>query len=130
MSLEMKIITNNPLVNQAIYKNVEKVFVETGNIQGVLLRARDLIHKGHKLLSHPLSGSLKPNENPYKSIIISRNADGLEFDHLIMIEKGIETTEKFFRGKTLPKYKPATDHDFMVIDKSIVESGLKNNGGA
>ncbi|PLX30670.1 MAG: GrdX protein [Clostridiales bacterium] len=130
MRVEMTIITNNPLVNQARYKNVAKVFVETGNIQGVLLRTRDFIHKGHKLLSHPLSGSLKPNENPYKSIIISSNADGLEFDHLIMIEKGIETTEKFFRGKELPKYKPATDHDFMVIDKSIVESGLKNNGGA
>lgn len=130
MESKMIIVTNNPLVYKSNYENVENIFVETENIQGVLHVVRDMVNNGHRLLTHPLSGSLKPNENPYKSIIVSRKAKGIEFDHIVMIEKGIETTAKFFEGKSLPKYKPSTNHDFMVIDKSIVESGLKNSGGA
>lgn len=130
MKSRMTIVTNNPLVYKSNYENVETIFVDTENIQGVLNVVRDMVNNGHRLLTHPLSGSLKPNENPYKSIIVSSKAKGIEFDHIIMIEKGIETTDKFFGGKSLPKYKPSTNHDFMVIDKSIVESGLKNSGGA
>lgn len=33
-------------------------------------KVRDRIHEGHLLLSHPLSGSVKPNETPYKSVMI------------------------------------------------------------
>jgi len=129
MSTEMTIITNNPLVYRSEYTEIEKIFVESTNIEGVLLAVRDLIHKGHHLITHPLSGSLKPNENPYKSIIVSRKSSGIVFDHLIMIEKGIESTYKFFRGKNMRKYCDATKHDFMVVDKLIIESRLNSNGG-
>jgi hypothetical protein len=47
-------------------------FIET-DMTGVLVYVRDKIHKGHKLLTHPLSGSIKPNESPYKSVLISGN---------------------------------------------------------
>jgi len=130
MKFDMTIITNNPLVYRTEYENVEKVFVESLSIEGVLFAVRDMIHKGHRLLTHPLSGSLKPNENPYKSVVVSSNTHGIEFDHLIMIEKGIETTYKFLRGKSLPQYKSVIKDDFMMVDKLIVESGLKNSGGA
>ena len=130
MKFDMTIITNNPLVYRTEYENVEKVFVDSLSIEGVLLAVRDMIHKGHRLLSHPLSGSLKPNENPYKLVVVSRNTHGIEFDHLIMIEKGIETTYKFLSGKSLPQYKSVIKDDFMMVDKLIVESGLKNSGGA
>ena len=130
MKFDMTIVTNNPLVYRAEYENVEKVFVDSISVEGVFFAVRDMIHKGHRLLSHPLSGSLKPNENPYKSVVVSRKSHGIEFDHLIMIEKGIETTYKFLRGKSLPTYKSVIKDDFMMVDKLIVESGLKNNGGA
>ncbi len=45
MSTEMTIITNNPLVYRSEYTEIEKIFVESTNIEGVLLAVRDLIHK-------------------------------------------------------------------------------------
>ena len=34
------------------------------DIMDVLIHVRDLVHQGHKLLTHPLAGSVKPMRPP------------------------------------------------------------------
>ncbi len=55
---------------------------------------RDKVHEGHELATHPLSGSVKPNETPYKTIMISEKKGVLDFNSLKIIEDSIATAKK------------------------------------
>ena len=63
------IISNNKLVKEDLSIYAEVMLVE-GSLLQTMEQTRDLIHKGYILLTHPLSGSIKPNETPYKSIAV------------------------------------------------------------
>ena len=54
-------MTNNPLVWEKLHTTREMIYKET-TFEGLLVELRDRIHQGHMLLTHPLSGSVKPNE--------------------------------------------------------------------
>lgn len=81
---------------------------------------RDYIHKGHRLLTHPLSGSIKPNETPFKTIIISSVSNNLDMKSLSIIEKSIETADKFSEIQKV--YSKDIERDFMEIDLSLIEN--------
>jgi len=114
--MEQVIITNNPLV-ESEYKNTVQVDFSETDVHGVLLQARDLIHKGYKLLTHPLSGSIKPNESPYKSVILAQGQQ-TDFESVEVIEKSIATVEKF------PKKDIKSDHlkDMQTIDLDFIKT--------
>jgi hypothetical protein len=86
----------------------------------VLIRVRDLIHSGHKLLTHPLSGSVKPNETVFKTIIVSEQQDILDLDSLRIIEQSLETTKKFGINRHL--LTEDMINDFSLVDLSLIES--------
>lgn len=65
------LVTNNPLLNEQISS---RDFVK-GNSLDVLIRTRNLIHKGWVLLTHPLYGNLRPHQHPYRSILMERASD-------------------------------------------------------
>ena len=91
----MLIITNNSKVKEYYEGIYEILFLEV-KYREVLINARDRIHNGHKLLTHPLSGSIKPGETPYKSLIISKEAGKtLDLNSLEMIESAIAVHDKF-----------------------------------
>ena len=64
------IVTNNDKVVNKYSSSYNVEYVDKEGIYEVLIRVRDLIHNGYKLLTHPMSGSLKSNQTPYKSILI------------------------------------------------------------
>ena len=71
MKSEFIIITNNPLVKERLGNEYEVVFTEI-SYEEVLKKVRTFVYNKHELLTHPLSGSVKPNETPYKSIMVSK----------------------------------------------------------
>ena len=85
----------------------------------VLHIARDYVHKGHVLRTHPLSGSVKPNETPYKSVVISKSPGALDFKSLSIIEESIACYGKFDKLRNIPQ---SAMQDFMEIDLSLIES--------
>ena len=95
----------------------------------ILYAVRDKIHKGHKLLTHPLSGSVKPNETPYKSIMISAERGAMDNDSVMLIEDAITvaTSGKFEkyrqRQATLNQRILA---DFQMIDFFLITSGIES----
>ena len=121
----MIILTNNPDVKEA-FSDRDLCFLD-GSYRDVLIRARDLVHQGHRLLTHPLMGSLKPNETPYRTIVLSKTAGSLDLESLELIENAIGTFEKFAkvtrpdRGANTPEHMLA---DFRLIDLSLVRSAL------
>lgn len=119
------LITNNPLVKEQLSEYIDVEYYETDYLN-VLRKVRDKVHLGHKLLSHPLSGSVKPNETPYKSIIISGDRGNLDYDSLMIIEGSIKTAEKFLRDFKTPNWPEKILLDFQTIDLSLIKDVVIN----
>lgn len=113
------VITNNPLSKEYLEGKHHVEFIPKDTME-VLKRVRDCIHKGHKLLTHPLTSSIKPNETPYRTILISKNNyKEIDFDSLTIIEEAIITTEKFLKiGVAV--WNEQVLEDFRVIDYDMI----------
>ncbi len=118
---DVLIITNNSLVYDKYDKSIKMDYLE-GGYMDVLYSARDRIHKGSKLLTHPLMGSVKPNETPYRTIIIDETEGDLDFDSLTIIEGSINTAKKFPLLNT--QLNERIRYDFQTIDLKLIESAL------
>ena len=124
MYREVLLITNNPMVNDFLKQLVFKFII--GNTMSVYKEARDMIHKNHVLLTHPLFSSLKPNETPYRTIALSRQPrEVLDIDSLMYIEKAIEVTQKFLNIRHIPEDSEKLLNDFQIVDFSIIENAIK-----
>ena len=96
------LVTNNPLAAEA-YRGRLRLEYSDCSLSELLIVIRGLIHAGHRLLTHPLSGSVKPNETPYKSIAMSGPYDALDFDSLKLIEDCIIMCRNFTaRDREMP----------------------------
>ena len=92
----------------------------------MLVRVRGLVHLGHHLLTHPLAGSVKPNETPYRSVIVSQHPDStIHFDSLRIIEGALTVVERWGepRYHTMP---PHVDAAFQLIDCTLMESAVES----
>jgi hypothetical protein len=101
----------------------EVIMLDTDYI-GTLKECRDLVHKGYELLSHPLYGSVKPNETPYRTVIIKKGKS-LDTNSLNLIEEAIETAEKFKNNKLTPMWTEKVLDDFRVIDFDIMRNTIQ-----
>ena len=60
-------VTNNCRCYEKWRDRFQMEFEADWTYLDVLTKARDYIHKGYHLLTHPLAGSLKPNQTPLNS---------------------------------------------------------------
>ncbi|GIM32316.1 MULTISPECIES: GrdX family protein [Paraclostridium] len=118
----MLIITNNPMIQENVTD--KKVIMLDTDYIGTLKECRDLVHKGYELLSHPLYGSVKPNETPYRTVIIKKGKS-LDTNSLNLIEEAIETAEKFKNNKLTPMWTEKVLDDFRVIDFDIMRNTIQ-----
>lgn len=119
------VITNNPMSRDKLRAKYEINFVD-GNSMDVLKEVRKHIHLGHKLLTHPLLSSIKPNETPYRTVLIGSNKEvNVDVESLCYIEQGIHTTEKFLRDFGIPNWSQRILDDFSLIDYDLIESVLQ-----
>lgn len=117
------IVTNNPLIKKQ-YKSAT-ILEETKYLE-VLETVRDHIHQGHRLLTHPLAGSVKPNQNPYRTVLISKDVSSLDFNSLSLIENAIKLAKKMLDDKSTPEWSQSIKEDFQFVDKSHIDSAMKN----
>lgn len=116
------IVTNNPMAREIAGAEYQETDLMT-----VLYRVRDLVHKGHRLISHPLAGSVKPNETPYKSVVLSSNAEPtVDFDSLRIIEGSIQVASKMLQDRPLPAWDNRVRADFQFIDHALLTSALQS----
>lgn len=119
------LLTNNPMV-QASSQSICPVEFIDGSLMNVMIRARDYVHKGYKLLTHPLSGSIKPNQTPYKSILMQSASGAVDSDSLRILEGCIHTCKKLNTAeKDLPDLLL---RDYMLIDSTLIEGALASCG--
>ncbi len=118
------VISNNELVKTNLSKSVEIMFVD-GTFLQTLERTRDLIHTGCILLTHPLSGSIKPNETPYKSIAVGKRQGPVDLDSLKIMERSIIKTIDLLKDKDIPPWPEDCLEDFREIDFDLIRNALK-----
>lgn len=126
--LDFIIVTNNPRVWETYGMKYCLIYKEC-SFDEVLFTVRDKIHKGHRLLSHPLSGSVKPNETPYKSIMISADRGSLDDDSVVMIEDAITvaTSKKFDRFRERQKtFNQRIKDDFQMVDFFLIKGAVES----
>jgi hypothetical protein len=124
--MDIKIITNNSAVYDAYGQAWTVEYLEDRSFMQVLVICRDEIHKGRRLLTHPLTGSIKPNETPFKSIMLSSDKGDVDTESLLMIESAIEVTRKFLNNAEIKNWPPRMLDDFRVIDYQLITSGIES----
>ncbi len=114
-------VTNNDRVALK-FKGSAKEIILLEEYRDVLLKARDLIYAGHKLLTHPQASSLKPNQTPYRSILLYGEKQALDTDAVMLIEKAIENFDKWQDIRQTPEYNAKIANDYKTIDLSMIEN--------
>ncbi len=90
--------------------------------------ARDMVYAGHTLYTHPLSGSVKPNETPYKSVIVSIEPHGFNSDQGEIMANAIAVFDKF-----PPVSRVLSDQilaDFQLIDYTLLAGAIDFDAAA
>ena len=118
------IVTNNPMVRERYSQQYDLKYEETSFV-GVLKQVRYLVHRGYRLLTHPLSGSIKPNETPYKSVLLEESTGKIDEFSVRVIEEAVLTCDKFSQKKY--PYKKDVTRDFQFVDLTLFESGLESD---
>lgn len=119
------VITNNPMSKNELEKKYDVIFVK-GSTMDVFKKVRDYIHKGHKLLTHPLMSSIKPNETPYRTIILSKEGNNnIDIQSLGYIEESIHLAQKFINISGIPNWSESVLEDFRLIDYDLISHALE-----
>lgn len=122
----MIIVTNNESVYERYRHELNIEYFPEYTLLQVLEYCRDEVHLGGELLTHPLTGSIKPNETPFKSVMLERNNGPLHMASLTMIDSAIEVTRKFLNNAEVKDWPQRILDDFRVIDYGLISSGIES----
>jgi len=122
----MLLLTNNEKfkeIESELNSNKFKLDYQDITYIEVLEKTRDLVHKGYTILTHPLYGSVKPNETLYRSIVLDET-DEFDMQSLMLIEDAIATAIKFKNNRLTPMWTESVKDDFRVIDYDLIKKSI------
>jgi len=122
MKAGILLLTNNPLVKERMGEDYAVCLVE-GGYREVLIRVRDMIYLGHRLHTHPLMGSIKPNQTPYRTVALSAKAYELSMEDTQIISNSIAVAEKYTPPRSFPQ---RVLKDLQIVDHSIIWGAVAN----
>lgn len=115
------LVTNNDRAAEKFQGQVMEVCL-LNTYKEVLEKARDYIHTHHKLLTHPQASSLKPNQTPYRTILLYSEGDNNNAGDVMLIEEALSAFEKWNEIKRVPEYDDKIAYDYKTIDLSMIEN--------
>lgn len=125
-AMAILLLTNNPLVNQKLQQEIAILFEAHMDYLGILKEARNRIHQGAVLLTHPLSGSIKPSETPFKSLLLEDGKKTLDTASLQIIEDALRLAERMIEQTENRKWTDRILADFQLIDYDLIRHGLEH----
>ncbi len=115
------LLTNNDKVVAKFGDTIKCIMCK--NYEEVMIKTRDMVYTGHKLLTHPQASSLKPNQTLYRSIIIYPKEGEDNTEDIMLIEKCVETFRQWQDIARSPEsYPENVTNDFKTIDLSVIEN--------
>lgn len=123
------IVTNNSKCWEKYHEKYAVEYREEWTYLEVLFHCRDLVHRGGQLVTHPMAGSLKPNQTPYRSVVLADDTaeDKEPWRDVELMENSIAACEKFLRCRALPLWPPNMREDFKTLDLSFIEGALSRS---
>ncbi len=118
----MKLITNNPKFIEENLKDIEIEYLDMSYID-ILRKIRDYVHENWEIVTHPLYGSVKPNETIYRTIVIKEN-NSLDITSVNLISDAIVTFKKFRNNREVPQWTDRVKDDFSVIDHDLIINAI------
>ena len=118
----IRIITNNPLVRDVLGEYYKVEYYEGLSYREILVKVRDLVYSGYELLTHPMAGSVKPNETMFKSIVVGTDMKNVDIEHCNLMMNALITCDKF--KPTGIKYSEYHIKDFQLIDYTLLCGAL------
>ena len=118
----MKLITNNPKFIEENLKDIEIEYSDVSYID-ILRKVRDYVHENWEIVTHPLYGSVKPNETIYRTIVIKEN-NSLDITSVNLISDAIVTFKKFRNNREVPQWTNRVKDDFSVIDHDLIINAI------
>lgn len=92
-----------------------------GSCLDVFAQVLNCIAQGHRLISHPLAGSIKPNQNPFKSVLITCQTGTVDQQEVAVVHQALCMAE----AMALDPYRYyETAGDLQMIDKELMEQAL------
>lgn len=116
------IVSNNPLVRDTYEAKYNVEYFDVSYV-GLLNKVKKYCEEGHKILSHPLSGSVKPKETPYKSVLVSKSKGEIDINSLRIIINSLDSCDKFDK---INNGNNQADKDFQLVDCSLISSALES----
>ena len=120
------LVTNNSLCYEK-YKDRAKVdYLEGGSYLDVLVKTRDLAQKGNRIETHPMAGSIKPNQTPFRTVLLSdsRMEEEESIANELMIEDAVLMTEKFLSDHPVRDWDESIVKDFGQVDLELISGAI------
>ena len=115
------LITNNDRVYEKYKDEIKIILLNT--YEEVLIKVRDMVYDRHLLLTHPQASSLKPNQTPYRSVVVYPKGNEDNMKDILLIEKCVQVYYEWQEIVPSPaKYADKVANDFKTIDLSVVEN--------
>ena len=75
------------------------------------------------LLTHPQASSLKPNQTPYRSVVVYPKGEEDNIKDIMLIDKCIQVYQEWQDIAPSPKsYQEKVANDFKTIDLSVIDN--------
>ncbi len=121
-------LTNNP----AMKDHVTSVELIRSSSLDVLKRARSLVHDGWELLSSPFYGNFKPNQQPYRTLLLrKRNVVGdasYDIQSISLIEDAVRFYESSHKIMSTGELDENIEKDFRYLDIVLMEETFRQYG--
>ena len=123
--MKYRIVTNNPTVFDKFGKTHDVAYHDVSS-KDILRIVSDYVKEGYSLLNHPLYGSVKPNETPYRTILIAEEGStplSVSNDESSkMMFKAKTTFEKFTEQEEISDVSLL--EDYQVVDLALATSAV------
>ena len=122
--MKFKIITNNKKVFHFYKETDDVIYLKEANLTKVLAEVYKYVLKGHKLLSDPIIYNIENIENPFKSILISKDLDISGINSLNMIKGALKISEKLPQPD-LEKHSKDRLEEYRYVDLNLLINSIK-----
>ncbi|MDO5111806.1 MAG: GrdX family protein [Clostridia bacterium] len=125
-----QLVTNNESAMKAYanHPHIGVTYLARGSYLDVLITVRDRVHEGWHLMTHPQASNLKPNQCPYKTVLIANGREVQSFARDVeLIEGSIAAFHKFTDGMRPPAWSQKALRDFQTVDLAVVESAVNGS---
>jgi len=116
MSSSYYLVSNNPRI-----RTLPRCIYVEGSVLDVLVAARDKVHGGHKVLSHPLSGNIAPSARFFMTIILAQSPFEGHFTDIESLNV-IESALEFCKDQSLSNIKldQKVLEDMQYLDERLI----------